>query len=327
MCPAETPAAFGAGTCARTGSADIRNAISRSREDVVWRCIAYSCHEARFTNVPGPAERSGKCRRLPDAKLIQVSNLFAPYLRSIALRRELVRNFSSYPFALPAVVGLKAMQFPQPITFLIGENGSGKSTLLEAIAVALGLNAEGGSKNFRFSTRASHSELHGYLSLERGLTRPRDSFFFRAETYYNVATEIEHLDTDEEVSSAPPIALAYGERALHEQSHGESFLALVMHRFQGRGLYLMDEPEAALSPMRQMSLLSRLHELVVGGAQFIIATHSPILLAYPNATIYEFGAEGPLVTSYEDTEHFRVTRDFLTRHPAMLRVLLDDDRG
>ena len=230
-------------------------------------------------------------------------------------------DFSPYPFALPAVVHLECLAFPQPVTFLIGENGSGKSTLLEAIAVALGFNAEGGSRNFRFGTRESHSDLHAYLRPVRSVTRPRDGFFLRAESYYNVATEIENLDRIP--GATPPIAPAYGPRALHEQSHGESFLALLQHRFRGHGLYLLDEPEAALSPMRQMALLSRLHDLVEARSQFVVATHSPILLAYPGATIYELGPTGPRSVRYEETEHFRVTRDFLNRYPMMVQTLLN----
>jgi predicted ATPase len=246
---------------------------------------------------------------------------FEPYLREVCLRRNHVPDFNRYPFALPAVVHLECLAFPQPVTFLIGENGSGKSTLLEAIAVALGFNAEGGSRNFRFGTRESHSELHAYLRPVRSVTRPRDGFFLRAESYYNVATEIENLDRAP--GPSPPIAPAYGPRALHEQSHGESFLALVQHRFRGHGLYLLDEPEAALSPMRQLALLSRLHDLVEARSQFIVATHSPILLAYPAATIYELGSQGLQSVRYEETEHFRVTRDFLNRHPTMVQTLLD----
>ena len=242
------------------------------------------------------------------------------YLREIVLRRDAVPDFGRYPFVLPAVARLERLAFPKPVTFLIGENGSGKSTLLEAIAVALGFNAEGGSRNFRFGTRESHSELHLYLRPVRGITRPRDGFFLRAESYFNVATEIENLDAIP--GAGPPIGPTYSPRPLHEQSHGESFLALVQNRFRGNGLYLLDEPEAALSPVRQMALLSRLHELVDACSQFIVATHSPILLAYPNATIYELGPSGPRLTAYEETEHFRVTRDFLNRYPAMLRTLL-----
>jgi len=247
------------------------------------------------------------------------------YLREIILRRDQVPDFGRYPFALPAVARLERLAFPKPVTFLVGENGSGKSTLLEAIAVALGFNAEGGSRNFRFGTRESHSELHEYLRPVRGITRPRDGFFLRAESYFNVATEIERLDEDP--ADGPPIGPTYGPRALHEQSHGESFLALVQNRFRGGGLYLLDEPEAALSPVRQMSLLSRLHELVEACSQFIVATHSPILLAYPDSAIYELGPGGPQLTPYEETEHFRVTRDFLNRYPAMLRILLDREEA
>lgn len=164
------------------------------------------------------------------------------YLREVVLRRDRVPDFGRYPFTLPSVVDLERLPFDRPVTFFVGENGSGKSTLLEAIAVALGFNAEGGSRHFRFATRASHSDLHAYLGIIRSARRPRDGFFFRAESYYNLATDIEQLDAVP--ASAPPIAEAYGPRALHAQSHGESFLALVMNRFRGHGLYLLDEPEA-----------------------------------------------------------------------------------
>lgn len=245
---------------------------------------------------------------------------FEPYLREVCLRRDQVPDFSRYPFALSAVVHLECLTFPQPVTFLIGENGSGKSTLLEAIATSLGFNAEGGSRNFHFGTRESHSDLHAYLRSVRSVRRPRDGFFLRAESYYNVATEIENLDRLP--GPGDPIAPSYGPRALHEQSHGESFLALVQHRFRGNGLYLLDEPEAALSPMRQLALLSSLHDLVEARSQFIVATHSPILLAYPGATIYELGPKGARPVRYEETEHFCVTRDFLNRYPAMMQTLL-----
>jgi predicted ATPase len=232
-----------------------------------------------------------------------------------------VSDFGRYPFNLPAVASFDRLAFEQPVTFIIGENGSGKSTLLEAIAVALGFNAEGGSRNFNFGTRASHSPLHEYLRLTRNVVRNRDGFFLRAESYYNVATEIERLDED---PFGPPIAPSFGPRALHEQSHGESFLALLEHRFRGNGLYLLDEPEAALSPVRQMSLLARLHQLVRANSQFLIATHSPILLGYPQATIYQLDGNGLQRVEYEQTEHYRVTRDFLNRYPAMLAELLAD---
>lgn len=224
-------------------------------------------------------------------------------------------SFGAYPFDLPAVRAMNAVALHPSVTFLVGENGSGKSTLLEAIAVAAGFNAEGGSRHFRFSTRASHSELHEYLRLIRGPRAPNDGFFLRAESLFNVATEVERLGVDD----------SYGERPLHEQSHGESFLALITNRFRGEGLYLLDEPEAALSPMRQMSLLAIVRRLAQAGSQFIVATHSPILLAYPEAAILQFGAAGIERVAYEETEHYRVTRDFLNRYPRMLDVLFGDD--
>jgi predicted ATPase len=245
------------------------------------------------------------------------------YLRDVELKRQEVPSFSRYPFNLPSVLGLERIAFTTPVTFFIGENGSGKSTIMEAIAVALGFNAEGGSKNFNFSTRASHSELHEYVKLGRG-PRPEDSYFLRAESLFNVATQIELLDAE---GGGPPIGPAYGERPLHEQSHGEAFLALFENRFRGTGLYLLDEPEAALSPLRQMTLLAHIHGLVRTNAQFIVATHSPILLAYPGAVIYEFTADGIRTTTYEETDHFRITRDFLNRYPSMLRTLFADDEG
>jgi predicted ATPase len=242
------------------------------------------------------------------------------FLLELRLRREEVASFDQYPFVLPAVRALDTF-IPHPkVTFLVGENGTGKSTLLEAIAVALGLNAEGGSRNFRFENRASHSDLHRYLEIRRGLQRPRSSFFLRAESYFNLATEIEALDA--EPGGGPFVIEAYGRQSLHEQSHGESFFALFQHRFVSPGLYLLDEPEAALSPQRQMSFLTRLHDLVATGSQFLIATHSPIIMAYPDAQIYRLGEGAPQPISYKDTDHYKVTRDFLMRPEQMLAILM-----
>jgi predicted ATPase len=242
------------------------------------------------------------------------------FLVATRLLRDKVPSFDEYPFNIPAVRHFTELDFKQPVTFFIGENGSGKSTLLEAIAVACGLNPEGGSRNFQFSTRASHSSLSQYLHFDRSLRRPRDSYFLRAESYFNVASEIEALDR--EPGCAPPIIGSYGGKSLHEQSHGESFFALFMNRLGGDGLYLFDEPEAALSPSRQLSFLSRLHELVGEGCQFLIATHSPILMAYPQAQIYLLADGAPRLVGYRETEHYTVTRQFLTRTEQMLRVLL-----
>lgn len=245
------------------------------------------------------------------------------FLIAAAVLRDKVEAPDDYPFSIPAIGALREIRFEQPVTFFIGENGSGKSTLLEAIAVRCGLNAEGGSRNFNFSTRASHSSLQDYLRLTRSPRRGRDSFFLRAESYFNVATQIERLD--EGPLDGPPIIRHYGGRSLHEQSHGESFFALFLNRFGGDGLYLLDEPEAALSPSRQLAFLTRLHELVRAGSQFLIATHSPILMAYPHAAIYQLDSGAPSLISCRETEHYRVTRQFLTRTGQMLDILLDED--
>jgi predicted ATPase len=230
-----------------------------------------------------------------------------------------------YPFNLPVLRGLDELAFHPKVTFLVGENGSGKSTLIEALAVAWGFNAEGGTKNFNFGTRPSHSELHRFVRLVRGVKRPRDGFFLRAESYFNVGTQIEALDR--EPAAAPPVINSYGGVSLHEQSHGESFFALLDHRFGGHGLYILDEPEAALSPSRQLSFLARMHELIGQASQFIIATHSPIILGYPDALIYQASPHGLERIDYEDTDHFQVTRNFLNRREAFLDVLLADDDG
>jgi len=245
------------------------------------------------------------------------------YVGRITLQRDKIDSFDRYPFSLPAVRSLDHIDLHPKVTFFVGENGSGKSTLLEAIAVSLGFNPEGGTKNFRFGTRGSHSELHEYLRVAKGLKRPRDGFFLRAESFFNVATEIEKLDA--EPSFGPPIINSYGGRSLHEQSHGESFLALMTERFGGQGVYILDEPEAALSPQRQLAVLSRIHDLILDNSQFIIATHSPILMAYPEACIYHCSTDGISQVAYEDTEHFQVTRDFLSNPARMLRVLLERD--
>lgn len=241
------------------------------------------------------------------------------FIVRLSLLRERVEDWQRYPFAIPAIAALDELALERPVTFLIGENGTGKSTLLEAIAVGCGLNPEGGSKNFRFSTRASHSALGAHLRLTRSAKRPRDSYFLRAESYFNLATEIENLDRE---PGGPLIIDSHGGRSLHEQSHGESFFALFMHRFGGNGLYLLDEPEAALSPTRQLAFLARLHELVGTGAQFIIATHSPILMAYPDAVIFQMTPDGPQDIAYTETEHYTVTRNFLLRTGPMLDTLL-----
>ncbi len=230
----------------------------------------------------------------------------------VTLLRDKVPSFDEYPFSLPVVRKMNFIDLHPKVTFLVGENGSGKSTLLEAIAIAMKFNPEGGSINFDFGTRETHSELHGYLRIAKGYRQHRDGFFLRAESWYNVATVIDVLGVEG----------SYGGRSLHEQSHGESFMALLMNRFGGDGLYLLDEPEAALSPARQVEALSRFHELVLKGSQFVIATHSPILMSYPDASILECSVHGVRPIAYEDTEHFRITRDFLNHRHKVLDILM-----
>ncbi|MFG6485629.1 AAA family ATPase [Roseateles sp. BYS78W] len=239
--------------------------------------------------------------------------LASQFVFHLALQRDKVESFDRYPFNLPAVRTLDhPLELHPKVTFFVGENGSGKSTLLEALAVSLGFNAEGGSRNFNFGTRASHSVLHEYLRVAKGVKRWRDGYFLRAESFFNVATEIDRLG----------VVDFYGNRSLHEQSHGESFLKLLTERFGGRGLYLLDEPEAALSPQRQLDALERMHDLVQQDSQFVIATHSPILMAYPDAWVYRFDADGIHRVGYEDTEHFRVMREFMADPCRMLDRLL-----
>ncbi len=244
------------------------------------------------------------------------------YLRSIELQRDRVDSYSKYPFCLPAIRELSSLSFHPNVTFVIGENGTGKSTILEAIATAYGFNPEGGTKNFNFSSRASHSELYEVLKLVKGFKKPKDGFFLRAESFYNLATTIDKLD--KEGGGGPPIIDSYGGISLHEQSHGESFFNVFINRFGGQGLYILDEPEAALSPSRQMAMITRMHDLVEKGSQFIIATHSPILMAYPDAWLYEI-KESIETVKYEETEHYEITKTFLNNTQMMLDILMDSE--
>jgi predicted ATPase len=235
------------------------------------------------------------------------------YLRSIKLLRDKVGCFNQYPFSLPVIHSLDYLEFHPQVTFIIGENGTGKSTLLEAIAIAWGFNPEGGTRNFTFSTRSSHSELHESIRLIRGVKKPKAGFFLRAESFYNLATQIDELNVSD----------YYGGRSLHEQSHGEAFFATFMNKFKGNGLYILDEPEAALSPMRQMAMISRIDDLVQQHSQFIIATHSPIIIGYPNAIILQISSNGIDVVEYEKTEHYIVMKEFINNRKKMLEILLE----
>lgn len=222
----------------------------------------------------------------------------------------------AYPFDIPAVKMLDGLTFDPHVTFFVGENGTGKSTLIEGIALAAGFNPEGGGRNFTFSTASTHSTLGGALRLIRNPVRNRDGFFLRAESVYNVSTELEALD-----KIRPGAFDAYGGKSLHSRSHGEAFMAVLEHRLGGDGLYLLDEPESALSPLRQMACLARVRELVSAGSQFIVATHSPILMAYPGATIYQLSRQGIAKVEYEETDHYAITKAFM--NPAERRVMLD----
>lgn len=220
---------------------------------------------------------------------------------------------SKYPFDIPAVAQIDKIIFDNPVTFFVGENGSGKSTIIESVAVAAGFGNEGGSKNSLFSTYDSTSKLHEHIKLTRGARREKDGYFLRAESFYNVASYMEEPN--------PEGPLRYGGKSMHEQSHGESFMWLVTHRFNGNSLLLLDEPEAALSPQRQLALLVAMHDLVEKGSQFIIATHSPILLAYPGATIYHLDESGIEKVNYDEIEHVQLSRDFLNNPTQYLSRL------
>ena len=234
-----------------------------------------------------------------------------------------------HPFDLPVVRALRdagGLSMDRPVTFLVGHNGSGKSTLVEGLAVALGLNAEGGSANFRFSTADAHSTLGASLVVRRGRRKPRSTYFLRAESFFNVASEIDRLDRED--GGGPPIIDGYGGVSLHARSHGESFLDLLTHRLRPDGLYLLDEPEAALSPQGAMAALTRIHQLAQAGAQFVIATHSPILLAVPDARILEIGDDGRWeAVDYDDAMPVQLTRAFLADPRRVLAGLVDGGSG
>jgi predicted ATPase len=242
------------------------------------------------------------------------------FIRAIRLKRDEVPGFDAYPFSIPAIRTLERLKLHPAVTFLIGENGMGKSTIIEALAVCSGLNPEGGSRNVRFTTQSTHSDLAKHLVLEREPKYPSDCFFLRAESFYNVSTYVDGIYGPGEEHLR---RRSYGEHKLHEQSHGQSFFALITNRMRGNGFYLLDEPESALSPQRQLSALTLLDDLVKQNSQLVIATHSPILMAYPDAVIYELSEDGIHERKYEETQNFQVTRDFLNRHEKMLGILLD----
>ena len=244
------------------------------------------------------------------------------FIKSIKLSGTIEKP--SYLNSLPNVKYLlnNQLEFNNAVTFFVGENGTGKSTLIEAIAVAYGFNPEGGSRNFTFSTNNSHSELWKHIDIAK-TDFAKDGFFLRAESLYNLATNID--DMDSAPSFDPLVIESYGGVSLHKQSHGESFLNLVQNRFFGNGLYILDEPEAALSPMKLLTLLVEIDRLVKNGSQLIIATHSPILMAFPNALIYEFSqTHGIRTIDYKETEHYTITKSFLENPERVLGYLLEN---
>lgn len=225
-----------------------------------------------------------------------------------------------FPFRIPAIRHRKELDLPSPVTFLVGENGTGKSTILEAVAEAFGFNPEGGSRNFNFSTtEEEESPLSKSITLVKGVHRPKDGYFLRAESFFNVASEIDRLDRASPL--LPSLLSSYGGKSLHHQSHGESFLSLMMNRFSGKGLYLLDEPEAALSPTNQMAILCIMDRLVKDQSQFIIATHSPILTAYPGAAIYQLSEEGIEQVEYRQSNLYTTFRSFLENPDRVIREL------
>jgi predicted ATPase len=239
-----------------------------------------------------------------------------PYLQEVSIRTDAEINFDVYPYNIPSVREMGLLKFHADVTFFVGENGAGKSTVLEAIAVALGYGPEGGTRNVQMQTVESISPLHQSLRLARSFRKPKDGYFLRAESFFNVATYMDEVG----------YLSGYGDRSLHARSHGEAFMTLLTNKFRGKGLYLLDEPEAALSPIRQLAALSAIRQLVKDESQFIIATHSPILLSYPNARILQFCNAGISEVQYENTEHYAVTRDFLNNYPRRLEQLFADEQ-
>ncbi len=219
----------------------------------------------------------------------------------------------SYLMNIEALQGVERLNFSNSITFFVGENGSGKSTLLEAIAVAHGFNPEGGTKNYLFSTHDTHSELYDAVRIVKGYRKEKWGYFLRAESFYNVATQEEGYAD-----------IAHPSARYHEKSHGESFLALAQNNLQPNGLYLFDEPEAALSPQRQLTLLMEIYRCAKAGAQFFIVTHSPILLGIPNAEILSFDNGSIHTCSYEETDSYQVTEMFINNRKILLERLLEE---
>lgn len=243
------------------------------------------------------------------------------FIKGIKIDWNQVSN-SSYIRTIPSIKSIHQLDFQKNITIFVGENGTGKSTLLESIAVAYGFNPEGGNRNFNFSTMDTHSVLHQAITVIKGASRPKSNFFLRAESFYNVASKIEDYRDGDDYHD---YYKSYGGKSLHEQSHGESFLALIQNRFTSNGLYILDEPEAALSPQRQLTLLMLIHDLAQKGTQFLIVSHSPILLGIPDASIWSFDDDQIREISYEETESYKITELFINNRQLLLNNLLNNE--
>lgn len=229
----------------------------------------------------------------------------------VTLNKDEIDSYDKYPFNIPVVKNFNELKFKAPVTFFIGENGVGKSTFIEAIAVNLNLPKEGGTQNFMYETNDTTSNLSDYMKVRMD-NKPKTEFFLRAESFYNFSTEVERLIKEDDFHS---LNKSYGGN-LHECSHGEAFLKLVQNRFTENGLYILDEPEAALSIQRQLSLLCLIDELVKKGSQFIISTHSPILISYRNGIILDLDDNFKEV-SYKDTEIYKLYKMYLDNSDNM----------
>ena len=237
------------------------------------------------------------------------------FIKRVRFNREEIKTSDTYIATLPLFENIEALDFSVPVTFLAGDNGTGKSTLIEALALSLGFTAEGGSKNFYSENPGEYSDMYKCITLEKGPLRPKDSFYFRADRFYDLASRIDRIKCNE----------YYGGESLHAQSHGEGFLSVMGNRLFGKGIYLLDEPESSLSPMNQITLLTMINDLVKNGSQLIIATHSPILLAYPEAEILFIENDGVERIDYEETEHYRTSKLFLDNYKGFLKSLFKPD--
>jgi predicted ATPase len=243
-----------------------------------------------------------------------------PYLTQLRIE---CREESGFPFSIPSVRDLaNGIDIHPKVTYLVGENGMGKSTLLEGLADKWGFSMQSGNRSQSPGMRGYETELAPAMTLARTSARPMDGFFLRAESFYNFATQMDELEKEPFCANG---YFSYGGKSLHEQSHGESFFSLFLNRFNGHGLYLLDEPEAALSPTRQMAFLVRMHDLLAECSQFVIATHSPIVLAYPDSFIYEFHEDGIRKTQYDETQAVMVTRRFMRDPNGMVDKLISEN--